>query len=367
MTKKNLFIVNTPFHLLTSFILANSRFKQEENYLALIHPHGYERWADNPVLRYMSSTESGYKQVFPLGNCWSSRHKEKTYKEQTDAIKASIGQLAIDDVFLGSDIDVQNQLLASALGKEEFYRYEDGLYSYYNENRRRSFGDMLFHKFKIKVAQWLSGIHSKMYINTSTASDSRAGRGDFMYYPELLQRFSPDVKEISKAMIIEALAELGQNGLMPKEIEKKSILYLSQPLVEQKKITLDEEFAILKGICDRLDESCQLLYKPHPNDSQYKLDFYRKELPDMKLYTSLKPVELVFASEEHIAAVMSYQSTALITAGKFSPRVLPVISLAGFYREPLHQAYIDIMKGAGVLFPKSVEALLQVLPVKSMK
>lgn len=38
----NLFIVNTPFHLLTSFILSKGFFPEDNNYLALIHPHGYE-------------------------------------------------------------------------------------------------------------------------------------------------------------------------------------------------------------------------------------------------------------------------------------------------------------------------------------
>ena len=367
MNKKNLFIVNTPFHLLTAFILAKSSCKGDANYLALIHPHGYERWAENPVLQYMSSTAGGYRAVFPLGNCWSSRHKDKSYRQQTVEVQERIGSLGIDAVFLGSDIDPQNQLLVAALGKKSFYRYEDGLYSYYNENRRRSFMDMLFHKLKIKILAQMAGINSSLYINTSTASDSRAGVGDFMYYPELLQRYSPNAQEISKAMIAEALEELARNGLMPKEIKKKSILYLSQPLVEQKKVTLAEEFAILREVIAGLDDSCQLLYKPHPNDSQYKLDFYRQELTAMQLYTSLKPVELVFASEENICAVISYQSTALLTAGKFSQQSLPVISLSGFYRESLHEAYVNIMKGAGVEFPTSLAALKEILRFDQQK
>jgi len=62
----NLFIVNTPFHLLTSFILSKGFFPEDNNYLALIHPHGYEKWASNPLMNYISSTQCGYKEIFPL-------------------------------------------------------------------------------------------------------------------------------------------------------------------------------------------------------------------------------------------------------------------------------------------------------------
>ena len=362
MPTKNLFIVNTPFHLLTAFILSHSLFKEADNYMALIHPHGYDQWKDNPVLNYMSSVSCGYKAVYPLGYCWSSRQKNITYRQQTLAVQETIGRLGIDDVFLGSDIDVQNQLLTAAIGKTRFYRYEDGLYSYYNENRRRRWADMMFHKLKIKWMEKIAGIHSDLCINTSTASASKAGCGDFMYYPHLLQRYSPDVQEISREMIAEGLHHLKEKGFLQPEFERETILYLSQPLVEQKKITLAEEFSVLKQIAAAIGPQCQLLYKPHPNDSPHKLDFYRRELSAMRRYTSVKPVELVFASEKKLQTVISYQSTALLTAGKFSIRTPQVISLAGFYKEPLPAAYIQILRGAGVEFPANVETLLRMLP-----
>ena len=38
---KNLFVVNSPLHLMSAFILANSKFVNDDNYLALVHPHGF--------------------------------------------------------------------------------------------------------------------------------------------------------------------------------------------------------------------------------------------------------------------------------------------------------------------------------------
>jgi hypothetical protein len=352
----NLFIVNTPFHLLTAFILQKAR-RGADNYLALIHPHGYERWGVNPVLKYMASTEGGYKDVFPLINFLSSRHKEKPYRKQVQEVREKIKSLGIDDVFLGSDIDPQNQLLAAALGKTSFYRYEDGLYSYYNENRRRSFSHEWFHKLKIKALEIAAGIPLKMYINTSTASDSRAGKGDFMYYPKLLQRYSPKAEEITKPMIDAAVLELREKNLLTAELINDSVLYLSQPLVEQGKITLEEEFAILKSVAKAAAGKCDFFYKPHPNDSAYKLEFYRKNLPEMQEYKSLKPAELAFASEKKLRLVLSYQSTALMTANKFSNGNVAAVSFALLYKgEKLHEAYVDIMKKAGVEFIQNEKA-----------
>ena len=41
---KNLFVVNSPLHLMSAFILANSKFVNDDNYLALVHPHGFAKW-----------------------------------------------------------------------------------------------------------------------------------------------------------------------------------------------------------------------------------------------------------------------------------------------------------------------------------
>lgn len=361
MAKKNLFIVNTPFHLLTAFILSKGLFQQDENYLALVHPHGYEKWQGSKVMNYISSVDCGYKAVFPLIAWMTRKNKKQSYREQVNEVKNTIGKIGIDDVFLGSDIDVQNQLLVGTLGKQEFYRYEDGLYSYYNEDRRRPMSHMLFHKLKIHAMEWMAGIKNGPYINTSTASDSKAGIGDYMYKPELLKRDSPQTHEITVEIIRAAMLDIKQHNVFSKAMKKRSILYLSQPLVEQGKFTLADEFGRLKSIVENLGKDMVLFYKPHPNDSADKIKFYQKELPQIEFFESVEPVELTFYYEENLQVIISYQSTALMFPDKFTDRKLTSVSLVNFYQEPLHPAYVEIMQGAGVEFPKNINEVISLI------
>ena len=46
---KNLFVVNSSINLLSTFVLANSLFENDDNYLALVHPHGYARWKEDKL------------------------------------------------------------------------------------------------------------------------------------------------------------------------------------------------------------------------------------------------------------------------------------------------------------------------------
>ena len=120
---KNLFVVNSSINLLSTFVLANSLFENDDNYLALVHPHGYDRWKEDKILRFMSSPDAGFKQVFPL--------IDKVFSKHIDYVRKNIKTLNVDNVFLGNDCGVQNQLLMSTLGINKFYRLDDGLGSYY--------------------------------------------------------------------------------------------------------------------------------------------------------------------------------------------------------------------------------------------
>lgn len=358
----NLFIVNTPFHLLTSFILSKGFFPEDNNYLALIHPHGYEKWASNPLMNYISSTQCGYKEIFPLIHFLSSRNKTVPFKTQVQQVQNSIGKLHIDNVFLGSDIDPQNQLLVASLDINNFNRFEDGLYSYYNENRRRSKLDELFHKLKIWSIKKSAGIkNTKLYINTSTASDSKAAIADYMYKPELLQRYSPNSIEITKKVIDIAIHDLKNKNLLQKKIINPSILYLSQPLVEQKLFSIEDELHCLQNLIKPLNKQGQLLYKPHPNDNKDKINYFQEKIPQLKIFNSIEPAELLYTIEDNLIAVVSYQSTALMYTDKFSNHVIKAISLSDFAQSPMYYKYKEIMQNAGVYFPNKLNEILKIL------
>ena len=350
----NLFIVNTPFHLLTSFILSKSFFSADNNYLALIHPHGYDKWASNAIMSYISTTKCGYKEVFPLIHFLSSRDKTTSFSSQVKNVQKTIGKLNINRAFLGSDIDSQDQLLIASLNLTKFIRFEDGLYSYYNENRRRSKLDMLFHQIRLWGLKKISGIHSNLYINTSTSGDSKAGVADYMYKPNLLQRYSPKTYEISTDKIYTAINELKKQQLLKPTFNSSSILYLSQPLVELKLITIEEELACLKKLIEPLDKNSKLLYKPHPNDNDKKIMFFKQNLPQMIIFNSIEPAELLYTIETNLKAVVSYQSTALMYVDKFAQHNIKSISLSDFAKNPMYPKYKEIMQNAGVFFPQTL-------------
>lgn len=350
----NLFIVNTPFHLLTSFIIANSHCTEATNYLVLINPHGYAKREQSPILHQMC-TQGFYKYIV-LTNFLSSRHKEQSFKEQ---IRHARKELAAnyDNIFLGSDIYPQNQILVAALGHTQFIRYEDGLYSYYNECRRHHKASELYHKLRIKLTMRMSGIKSNLYINTSTASDSPAGIADYMYNPQLLQRYSPCTHEITSDNIQEALAVLKRPENISKQLNSPALLYLSQPLVEQKILSQAQELQYLRELINLHSEKITILYKAHPNDHSQKAQFYQKAIPELQLIEGIEPAELLYARESCIKAIVSYQSTALLYTSKFTNRHIYSISLADIASYNLHPAYKNIMMDAGVLFPKTMEEL----------
>lgn len=347
---KNLFVVNTPYHLLTCFILTHSIYENDENYLVLMHPHGYEKWKINKLMTYMSTTKCGYKQVFLLLDWLSSKNKKESYRKQANYVKENIKPLNIDKVFIGVDISPVNQLLVMAVGKNEFYRFEDGVYSYINENRRRKKSHALFHKVKTYLLKWISGIHGNMYINTEAEGESPAGKLDIMYQPWLLQRKSPATKEITVEMINQAMQNLKSQQLLKEVFKENSVLYLSQPMVEKGLFTIEKEVQCLKKILLSIGNKAVLYYKPHPNDSKEKLEYYKNNFKQLKIYNRIEPAELLFTSNSKLKAVISYQSSALMNVDKFAKTNIKAISLADSLNVDIHPVYRNIMEKSGIIF-----------------
>ena len=351
---KNLFVVNTPYHLLTSFILTHSIFQHDENYLVLMHSHGYEKWKDSKLMTYMSSIECGYRQVFLLLQWLSSKNKSESYRKQARYVKDNIKPLNIDNVFIAVDISPVNQLLVEAVGKNCFYRYEDGVYSYFNDDRRRKKSHAIFHKLKTYLLKLSAGIKGDMFINTEAEGENPAGLADYMYNPSLLQRYSPDKREITIKMIDEAMQDLNNKHLLPEIFTTNSILYLSQPMIEKGIFAIEEEADCLQKLVDSVGDNAVLFYKPHPNDSAKKLIYYKKNFKRLKIYNGIEPAELLFVNNQKLKAVISYQSSALMNIDKFSNGKIKAISLTDIFKAPTFPLYKEMMKKAGVEFPKDI-------------
>lgn len=358
---KNLFVVNTPYHLLTCFILTHSIYENDENYLVLMHPHGYEKWKTNKLMTYMSTINCGYEKVFLLLDWLSSKNKKESYRKQANYVKENIRPLNIDRVFIGVDISPVNQLLVMAVGKNEFYRFEDGVYSYINKSRRRKKSHAIFHKIKTYILKWISGIHGNMYINTEAEGESPAGKLDIMYQPWLLQRKSPVTKEITVEMINQAMQNLKSQQLLKEVFSEECILYLSQPMVEKGLFTLEEEVQCLKKILLSIGNKAVLYYKPHPNDSEKKLEYYKNNFKQLKIYTGIEPAEILFTSNPKLKAIISYQSSALLNVDKFSNNKVKAISLSDIFKTPIYPIYKKIMQQSDVFFPKNVNEIIDMI------
>lgn len=341
---KNLFVVNSSINLLSTFVLANSLFENDENYLALVHPHGYDRWKEDKILRFMSSPDAGFKQVFPL--------IDKVFSKHIDYVRKNIKTLNIDNVFLGNDCGVQNQLLMSTLGIKKFYRLDDGLGSYY-KGTKRSWFRSICHSVKINFLARFWGIHTGFPFNTVAMGESKAAIGDCLLMPEILQRYSPKVIEITSEMIRNAMFKLMNNGLLKQELfDYKYIVYLSEPITEIKRFnfTFEDEVKIIKNIVAGLDSKTKLIYKPHPNDAVHKVEYIKENFKEVIVNESKLPVEFILYKEPLVESVVSYFCSTLIFAKKIVRPDIKCISLAKISNLNIDPMYIDMMKKVGVEF-----------------
>ena len=340
---KNLFVINSPLHLMSAFILSNTKFRHDDNYLALVHPHGFAHWQEDPIMDYMSSTKGGFKGIFPLLGRMS--------KEQAKYIKNNIGVIGFDNAFVGSDVNIQDQLLMSALNMTTYYRLDDGMWSYYNEDRKRPWHKAFFHKLQLEVVAYLYGINSSLKFNTIALGESEAGLGDYLFMPKLLKRKSPQVFEITSAMIEQAMVRLSEAGLLQQELfDYDYVVYLSQPVTENGQTTFEEEKKIIDNLMNNMDEHTRMIYKPHPNDKAYKLQYIKENFPKVIINDSKIPIEIVLYKEPLIKQLISYQTTTLIIAEKFVGRKMECISMCEHYQKPLCSAYKELMKKASVKF-----------------
>lgn len=358
---KNIFVVNSIYHTLTAFILTHSVLKNNENYLVIMRPPKYETWKNNEILRYISSKECGYKDVFVLLDWLMSKNRTLSYRQQVKYVKENISVLDVDNVFIGVDTSIPNQLFVEAIGKNSFYRIEDGMYSYFNGTRRRKKSHAIFHKIKAYLLKWICGIKGNMYLNTEAEGENPAGIADYMYHPKLLRRKSPNTREISISIIQEAIQDLKIKNILPTQFQKNSILYLSQPMVEMGKFTLEEEATCLKKIISSVGENAVLYYKPHPHDNPEKLSYYKNNFKQLKIYEGIEPAELLFVDNPNLKAVISYQSSALMNVNKFSNNKIKAISLSDIFKTPIYPTYKEIMQQTNVFFPKSIDEILSIM------
>lgn len=333
---------------MTAFILSKSTFAEDDNYLVIMHPQSFEDWKDEPILKYMYSKDCGYKDIFHLQRWF--RSGQGSYRSQVKDVRAMIGDIKFDKVFLAVDIDIQAQLLLAVLSKNSYYRYDEGMWSYYSSGHKRTWFNAAFHLMQLKFICFLAGIKTDLEFNTEGIGFAKAALGDYLYRPELLMRDSPKVVEISNDMIKRAVNVLNIQGLLKQQFDKKTILYLSQPLVEKGEVEENAELSSLIKIVGKFSGEARFLYKPHARDSKEKIDKYKRAIPNMEIFNSKVPVELLYATEPNLEAVISYASSGLIFGDKFANRHIKMFSLAGISCKAVDSSALKTLQNAGVVF-----------------
>ena len=208
----------------------------------------------------------------------------------------------------------------------------------------------IFHKIKAYLLKWACGIKGSMYLNTEAEGENPAGLIDYMYKPWLLERKSNKTQEITDEMINQALQDLSFHQLLKETLKENSILYLSQPMVEMGKFTIEQEAQCLENIVKSFNEEITLYYKPHPHDNPDKIKYYKDNFKWIEIYDGAEPAELMFVSNPKLKAVISYQSSALMNVDKFAKTNIKAVSLADLLKVEIHPVYRNMMKKAGVIF-----------------
>lgn len=368
----NLFIVNTPYHLLTSFILSQSFTPNENitnkihqnnnetinNYLIIIRATNYSSWKNNSIMSYLSSKKCGYTDVFPLIH-FLSRFNQISYRKQVENLKKTFYNIHFDNVFLGNDLEPKNQLLLATLNITHFNRFEDGLYSYYDRKIYHNILNAYFNKFKIFIQKKLYGINGKIYINTLSDGSSKAGISDYLYNPNLLEKSSPCPINIKTTTIFNSLSTLKTALNLKAQFKQKTILFFGQPFVERNLLSIECELYFLNTIskfCKK--NNINFLYKPPPYDNKEKITKIKYNIPNIIIYNSIEPAEILYFIESNLISVISYQSTALIHINKFSNHIIKAISLIDLTNIPIDNSCKKIMHSSNVYFPTNIHDLI---------
>ena len=362
----NLFIVNTPLQLLTAYIIANSFCGGMNNQLLFIS----RNWQD-------LYKESFYiKEILEDNTVWTRVSKIQNWLGRTSCISGLKQEMAdmrdwlfsntakFDQVFLGSDKSISNQIIVELSGNTHYNRLEDGVWSYYCVDRHLL--SKLWCKVKVKFIRDCGNLYSDMKYNVRGVGHGRSALADYLYKPELLTRYSPRAVKIKSSQISAAMEKLSQHpALYQNYLFDKSVLFLGSMLVERKKISIEEEFGLLQSIYKMCNlHNIRLLYKPHPSESDRKIAVYRQKLPDLDICMIRDPIEILFNKINGLQYVLAHSSSGLIFADVFSGGRVKAIALHHLYNRKSDDTLVNhLMESASVMIPKTMEELQNYLTV----
>ncbi len=355
----NLFVVSTPLQLLTAYIIVTNQLEDDDNMLVYIQRNHEKIYQESFCIRKIFDDTSTW-QVLRCEKWLEGVTRLPEFKANIMRMKQMIlkNRLKFDKVFLGEDKSFQNQLLVELSGNNHCYRMEDGVWSYYAPDR--CWPSKLWHGAKMRVLRFFADLHSDMAYNAGGIGRGKAALADYLYKPQLLERYSPNIIPIERCMVMNTMRKLtGEMQQYQNQSSSQLILFLGSKLVEQGKISVNTEVGILKdiyNICSQ--QGLTLLYKPHPAEAKDKIELYQKKLPQMKLCEIKEPMEILYYCLNNLKCVLAHSSSGLLFADVFSKEIIQTVALFEIYNSEQKDPILNrLMEKAGVTIPKDITEL----------
>lgn len=360
----NLFVVRTPLQLLSAYIIAGQEHPQAINDLVLINPRGNTLWQSTSCLKRMVTDQDVWRKVLTITHRVARRSEVFHLRERLDELKRQLLEPGkVDQVYLGSDREFDNQLLVELVGNTSYARLDDGIWSY--ASPPRSLKEKVSMFVWSRIVKFLTGTHTGMKYNYRGGGYGQAASADYLFKPQLLQHPSPRALAIPQAEIHRSLAKLtaGMDVNNTLQTTGKTIVFLGSVFVDRGLLTVDRELALLQVLAATAKENgMQLCYKPHPFEKKDKLAYYQTQIPELITISFSDPIEIFFYRHPQIKTVITYSSSGLLYADLFSQQNIRSIALFKLFPvEKDEEKLKKIMVSAGVLLPNTMDELLSSL------
>jgi hypothetical protein len=359
---KNLFVINTPFQLLSAFMVASSYEKNAQNFLLVLRPNEYKNWEQSTGIQYMLHDESTWEKIMIIER-WLQRDDRKSgYRQQIKDMRERIESIhGIDRVFLGSDKIIQNQIMVEIAGCTTYSLLDEGSFSYNSPDRRIL--SKIWQYLRIQYFRYIGNIQGNMKYNFSGIGYGPGNTTDYLYRPELLGRKSQCTKKIEEKQIQSILQTITSSMKSILILTgQPSIIFLGSPFIEQGKFTIDTEMEVLSRIYQSAQQhELQLIYKTHHSENQDKLNNYQQAFPEMVILNCLEPAELLYHKYENIRYVISFASSGMLYINTFAGHIMP-IAVYKLYGQAAIQTRIQrIFESSGVCIPENWEEVKEIL------
>lgn len=359
----NLFVVNTPFQLLSAFIVANSYEKEAENYLLVLRPNEYENWQYSTGVQYILKDTSTWKKSLIVEKWLQRNDKASSYRGQIKEMKERIASIGyINQVFLGSDKIIQNQMIVEIAGCFVYSLLDEGSFSYNSRDRKAL--SKIWQYLRIQYFRYTGNVHGNMKYNLSGIGYGLGNITDYLYRPELLGRKSKCVKPLERKYIQSILPDIA-NHMEDIAIlmQQSCIIFLGSPFIEQGAFTIQAEMQVLQNLYEiAVQSKLRLIYKTHHSENENKLNTYQQAYPKMDILRSLEPAELLYHKYDKIQFVISFASSGMLYINSFASEEIKPIAAYQLYGKAAIQPRIQrIFEKSGVFMPRNWEEMRKLL------